>query len=279
MDRSDGISALEGLVDYAFPVISDFALKLVYTVLIVLIGMKLIGVIRKWSRNSFARMHVDEGVSRFLSSCIGVALYGLLIFIAAGALGVNSASIVALLGSAGIAISLALQGSLSNFAGGVLLLLAKPFVVGDYIISQDGEGTVSSIGIIYTTLLTVDNRKIVLPNGTLSNSPLVNVTAQDRRLVIINVSIEYSADLKLAKETLRACFEEEPLILKGAGEDAINVFVDSLAESGVVLSARGYAKTEDYWTAQRALTEEVKLRLDAAGISIPYPKLDVSLKP
>ncbi|MDO4265600.1 MAG: mechanosensitive ion channel family protein [Eubacteriales bacterium] len=278
MGMTGDMHVLEGLLDYAVPAVSTLVLKIVYTVLIVLIGMKLISLIRKWSRNSLIRMHVDEGVGRFLSSCIGVALYGLLIFIAAGALGVNSASIIALLGSAGIAISLALQGSLSNFAGGVLLLLAKPFVVGDYIISQDGEGTVSSIGIIYTTLLTTDNRKIVLPNGALSNSPLINVTAQDKRLVIINVSIEYSADLKRAKETLRTCFSNNPMILAGEGDEAVNVFVDSLADSGVVLSARGYVKTEDYWTAKRALTEETKLALDAAGIGIPYPKLDVSLK-
>ena len=274
VDISD-VSFVEEALRQALPGILGFLYNLVIAALIAFIGIRIIGMIKKWSRRTFLRMKVEESVSRFLSSCISVGLYGVLLFIVAGMLGVNSASIVALLGSAGIAISLALQGSLSNFAGGVLILLSRPFTVGDYIINKDGEGTVTNIGIIYTTLLTTDNRKIVLPNGALSNSPLTNVTAQDRRRVVINVGISYEADLKKAKELLQGLFEARPEILP---EDGIEVYVDSLGESAVNLTARAYTRTEDYWNVKWALTEEVKLCFDREGIEIPYNKLDVNLK-
>ena len=274
VDISD-VSILEEALRQALPGILGFLYNLAIAALIAFIGIRIIGMIKKWSRRTFLRMKVEESVSRFLSSCISVGLYGVLLFIVAGMLGVNSASIVALLGSAGIAISLALQGSLSNFAGGVLILLSRPFTVGDYIINQDGEGTVTNIGIIYTTLLTTDNRKIVLPNGALSNSPLTNVTAQDRRRVVINVGISYEADLKKAKALLQELFEARPEILP---EDGIEVYVDSLGESAVNLTARAYTRTEDYWNVKWALTEEVKLCFDREGIEIPYNKLDVNLK-
>lgn len=274
VDISD-VSILEEALRQALPGIMGFLYNLAIAALIAFIGIRIIGMIKKWSRRTFLRMKVEESVSRFLSSCISVGLYGVLLFIVAGMLGVNSASIVALLGSAGIAISLALQGSLSNFAGGVLILLSRPFTVGDYIINKDGEGTVTNIGIIYTTLLTTDNRKIVLPNGALSNSPLTNVTAQDRRRVVINVGISYEADLKKAKELLQGLFEARPEILP---EDGIEVYVDSLGESAVNLTARAYTRTEDYWNVKWALTEEVKLCFDREGIEIPYNKLDVNLK-
>ena len=274
VDISD-VSFVEEALRQALPGIMGFLYNLAIAALIAFIGIRIIGMIKKWSRRTFLRMKVEESVSRFLSSCISVGLYGVLLFIVAGMLGVNSASIVALLGSAGIAISLALQGSLSNFAGGVLILLSRPFTVGDYIINQDGEGTVTNIGIIYTTLLTTDNRKIVLPNGALSNSPLTNVTAQDRRRVVINVGISYEADLKKAKELLQGLFEARPEILP---EDGIEVYVDSLGESAVNLTARAYTRTEDYWNVKWALTEEVKLCFDREGIEIPYNKLDVNLK-
>lgn len=274
VDISD-VSIMEEALRQALPGIMGFLYNLVIAALIAFIGIRIIGMIKKWSHRTFLRMKVEESVSRFLSSCISVGLYGVLLFIVAGMLGVNSASIVALLGSAGIAISLALQGSLSNFAGGVLILLSRPFTVGDYIINKDGEGTVTNIGIIYTTLLTTDNRKIVLPNGALSNSPLTNVTAQDRRRVVINVGISYEADLKKAKELLQELFEARPEILP---EDGIEVYVDSLGESAVNLTARAYTRTEDYWNVKWALTEEVKLCFDREGIEIPYNKLDVNLK-
>ena len=266
---------MKQIIDGILPNITEFIWNLLAAALIAAVGIKLVGIIRRWSMKTFERMKFDAGAGRFLSSCIGVALYCVLFFIIAGTLGINSASIVALLGSAGIAISLAVQGSLSNFAGGVLILLTKPFIVGDYIANQDGEGTVKNIGIIYTTLITADNRKIVLPNGTLANSPLTNLTAQDKRRVVIKLCIGYQEDLKQVREILLGVFKAYPEILK---TEPIDVRVDSLGENGVNLLVRGYTKTEVYWDAQWELTEQVKLALDAAGIEIAHQKVDVQVR-
>lgn len=261
---------IEGLI----PVFLNFLINAAIALLVLLIGWKAISVFRKWCIDSMDRIKVDHTVSVFLGSCISVVLFGLLIFAAADIVGISSASLIALLGSAGIAISLALQGSLSNFAGGVMILLLKPFVAGDYIICENGEGTVTNIGLIYTTLTTVDNRQVVIPNGILSGSPLTNVTAQDRRRLIISVGIGYSSDLKKAKEIMEQLFTEKPEVLK---DEPIEVYVDSLGTSSVLLTARGWTRTEDYWKAKWDLTEAVKYAFDAAGIEIPYNKLDVNV--
>ena len=263
-------SRVEGLL----PAFLNFLINLAVAVLILLIGWKVISVFRRWCIKSMDKLKVDHTVSVFLGSCISVVLFGLLIFAAADRVGISSASLLALLGSAGIAISLALQGSLSNFAGGVMILMVKPFVAGDYIICQSGEGTVKNIGLIYTTLITVDNKQVVIPNGILSGSPLTNVTAQDKRRLIISVGIGYNSDLKRAKEIMEGLFREKPEILK---DEAMDVYVDSLGESSVLLTARGWTKTEDYWRAKWDLTEAIKTAFDEAGIEIPYNKLDISV--
>ena len=256
------------------PGIFNFAINAAVAVLMLLIGWKAISVFRRWCIRSMDRIKVDHTVSVFLGSCISVVLFGLLIFAAADRVGISSASLLALLGSAGIAISLALQSSLSNFAGGVMILMLKPFVTGDYIICQSGEGTVANIGLIYTTLTTVDNRQVVIPNGILSGSPLTNVTAQDKRRLIINVGISYDSDLKKAKEIMEGLLSEKPEILK---DEAREVYVDSLGQSSILLTARGWTRTEDYWKTKWDLTEALKYAFDEAGIEIPYNKLDVNL--
>ena len=219
-------------------------------------------------------MGLEIGISRFLVSVAKAFQYGILIFIAAEKIGISSASIIALLGSAGIAIGLALQGTLTNFAGGVLILVTKPFKVGDYIISQGGEGQVSNIGVVYTTLVSADNRKIVIPNGTLSNEPMTNVTGMGKRRVDISVGISYTADLKKAKEILQRLFEEHPLVLK---EEPIQVFVDSLGDSAVLIGGRAWAASENYWECRWNITEAVKLEYDKAGIEIPFNQIDVHM--
>ncbi len=256
------------------PGIFNFVVNAAVAVLMLLIGWKAISVFRRWCIRSMDRIKVDHTVSVFLGSCISVVLFGLLIFAAADRVGISSASLLALLGSAGIAISLALQSSLSNFAGGVMILMLKPFVTGDYIICQSGEGTVANIGLIYTTLTTVDNRQVVIPNGILSGSPLTNVTAQDKRRLIITVGISYDSDLKRAKEIMEGLLSEKPEILK---DEAREVYVDSLGQSSILLTARGWTRTEDYWKTKWDLTEALKYAFDEAGIEIPYNKLDVNL--
>ena len=180
-------------------------------------------------------------------------------------------------GGGGVAVGLALQGSLSNFAGGVLILLLKPFKVGDYIIehSHNNEGTVTEISIFYTKLLTVDNKLIVIPNGTLSNSSLTNVTNKDRRRVDLVVGIAYEADIRTAKDVIYAVAEKEEARIP---EEKPVVYVDNLAASSVDIGLRVWVKTGDYWPARWRMTENIKYALDAKGISIPYQQIDVQIK-
>ena len=226
------------------PGLMSFGYRLFAAAVILLIGSRVIKFTSKFLKRTLDKMGLEIGISRFLVSVAKAFQYGILIFIAAEKIGISSASIIALLGSAGIAIGLALQGTLTNFAGGVLILVTKPFKVGDYIISQGGEGQVSNIGVVYTTLVSADNRKIVIPNGTLSNEPMTNVTGMGKRRVDISVGISYTADLKKAKEILQRLFEEHPLVLK---EEPIQVFVDSLGDSAVLIGGRAWAASENYW--------------------------------
>ena len=202
------------------------------------------------------------------------SLNALLIFIIAGQLGIDSASIVAILGSAGLAIGLALQESLKNFAGGILILVMKPFKVGDYIVMPNAEGTVSVIGLVYTILVTIDNKTISIPNGTLSNSIVTNVTAMEKRRLDLTVGIGYQSDLRKAKEIMDRIYRQHPSVLK---EEPIVTYVDSLGDDSVVLGARGWTKSEDYWAARWDITEKIKLAFDEEGIEIPYRQMDVHI--
>lgn len=264
---------LEGLV----PDLLNFAFQVLIALVIYVIGGKLIKGIVKMVRRSMDKAGTDEGVKQFVTPVLKYALYTILIFIIMGLFGIATTSAVAVLGSAGVAVGLALQGSLSNFAGGVLILLLKPFRVGDYIIedSHKNEGTVSEISIFYTKLLTPDNRTIVIPNGTLSNSSLTNVTHMEKRRVDIVVGIAYEADIRTAKEILYQVAEEEPTRL---AEEEIMVFVDNLGASSVDLGVRIWVAAADYWPAKWRLLENIKYALDETGIPIPYQQIDVQIK-
>ena len=250
---------LEGLV----PDLLNFAFQILIALLVYVIGGRIIKWITKLVRRSMDRAGTDEGVKQFMIPVIKYSLYVVLIFI--------------IMGSAGVAVGLALQGSLSNFAGGVLILLLKPFKVGDYIIehSHNNEGTVTEISIFYTKLLTVDNKLIVIPNGTLSNSSLTNVTNKDRRRVDLVVGIAYEADIRTAKDVIYAVAEKEEARIP---EEKPVVYVDNLAASSVDIGLRVWVKTEDYWPARWRMTENIKYALDAKGISIPYQQIDVQIK-
>lgn len=254
------------------PALSGFAMDLLAAVLILIIGFKVVGAVRRMAERSFARMELELSLRKFLLSLIQVVLYAVLIFMAAERIGIQSSSIIALLGSAGVTLGLALQGSLSNFAGGVLILLMRPFKVGDYIVSQYGEGTVAVIGLVYTTLNTTDNKTVVIPNGSLSNSPITNATAEKFRRLDLTVGISYQADLKKAKDILLDIYTSHPKVLK---DHPIQVFVDQLADSAVIIGGRGWTATDDYWQTRWDITEEIKLRLDEAGIEIPFNQMDV----
>ena len=204
-------------------------------------------------------------------------MYAILIFTIATKFGVDTASVAALIASAGVAVGLALQGSLSNFAGGMLILLLKPFVVGDYIIEDNhkNEGTVKEIQMFYTKLTTIDNKTIIIPNAMLTNNSLTNVTAKDERRVDLKISISYDSDLRKAKQVIRHVLDEEPRINT---EDEVLIFVDDLADSAVVIGVRAWVKTEDYWETRWQLLEDIKLALNDEDIEIPYPQRTVHTK-
>ena len=257
------------------PALLTLAYRLAIAALIIVIGMRAAHSLRKFLKKTFSRMNLDLGLSKFLISLANALAYAITIFIALEKIGIPSASILALLGSATLAIGLSLQGSLANFAGGILILVMRPFSIDDYIICQGVEGTVHNIGLVYTTLVTVDNKKITVPNGNLANDIITNVTAQEKRRVDISVGIGYSSDIKAAKDILNRLYHENPLVLK---DETISVFVDQLADSAVILGARGWTATEDYWTVKWQITEQIKEEFDRAGIEIPFNQLDVNLK-
>lgn len=252
-----------------------FGIKLLIALVIFFIGSRINKLIYHMLNRSFKRVDMEVSLRKFLLSVLNAAMYCLLVFMIAGQIGVNSASIVALLGSASIAVGLAVQGSLANFAGGVLILLMKPFRVGDYIVSKDGEGTVRSIGLVYTVLNTGDNKQVVIPNGTLSNSPLTNVTAMDKRRLDVLVGIGYHSDLKKAKEIMGRIFHSQEKVLK---EEPIDVFVSDLTENSVTIGGRGWTSIDDYWPVRWEILERVKLEFEAAGIEIPISRMEVQVE-
>ena len=257
------------------PDILNFALQVVIALIVYAIGAKLIAFLVKVVKKTMERRNTDLGVIQFLSAVVKYALYFILIMTILGLFGIATTSAVAVLGSCGVAVGLALQGSLSNFAGGVLILLLKPFVVGDYIVQGSNEGTVYEISIFYTKLKTADNKVVVIPNGNLSNSSLVNISHMDKRRVDIVIGIGYEADIRTAKEILSRVAENDPARLK---EEELIVYVSDLGASSVDIGVRIWVKTEDYWTAKWRMLEIMKYELDENHISIPYQQIDVQIK-
>lgn len=255
----------------------DLGGRILFAVICFFIGAQVIKFVRKVVRKGMEKADADLGVKQFVDSFIKAALYVVLVFLIAASFGVDAASIVALLGSAGVAIGLAVQGSLSNLAGGVLILLLKPFKVGDYIVEgvTNKEGEVAEIQIFYTKLITPDNRMVILPNGNLANNTIVNVTTRQFRRADVPVSVSYNSDLKRAKDVLLEMIKKDEKVLK---DKDMLVFVDQLGDSGIVLNVRCWFTNEDYWEGKWRITENCKYVLDAAGIEIPYNKLDVHVR-
>lgn len=259
------------------PLIGNFAGRVLLAILVYIIASKLIHKLCKFIVMSMKKANADTGVTQFVSSFVKAALYGLLIITIATSFGVKESSIAALLASSGVAIGLALQGGLSNLAGGVIILILRPFSIGDYIIecTDKQEGTVVKIDLFYTTLSTVDNRRITIPNGNLTSASIVNVTARDQRKLEIKVEIAYSADLKKAKGILERLLHEDENILS---DQEMQVFVDELGSSGIMLGLRAWVSTDQYWPTKWRLNEEIKLAFDAENIEIPFPQMDVHIR-
>ena len=272
---TEEIDRFQRYIDEYLPGVVAFGLRVLMALVLFFIGSRLIKLLRRIVRRSMERAGADVGVMQFIDSILKAFLYFVLVMLIASSFGVDTTSVVALVGSAGLAAGLALQGSLANFAGGVLLLMVRPFKVGDYIIQGDLEGTVSEIQMIYTYLLTPDNRKVVIPNGKLADNSLINVTAQEKRRLDIDVGISYTADLKKAKDTGMKLLEREERVLK---EEERLAVVSELADSAVILKLRFWVKPEDYWSAKWDMTEAVKLAFDAEGIEIPFNQVDVHIR-
>ena len=217
----------------------------------------------------FLKKDYDLTLERFLQSFINISLKGILFVLVITQLGVKSSSLVAIVGAAGLAIGLALQGSLANFAGGVLILIFKPFKVGDWIEAQGVSGTVKDISIFTTKINTFGNQAAIIPNGNLSNHTIVNYNIEETRRDKITVGISYNSNIKDAKDILLRICEAHEGILK---DPAPVVYVGNLADSAVELSLRFWANNEDFWDAHFHVMETLKIEFDAAGIEIPFPQ-------
>lgn len=256
---------------------AQFLFRIALAILIYVILRKILKKFCSWLDNKFTKFGMDPSLKSFILS---LTRYGTLTFAVITIIIklhiVEASSIAALIASAGVGISLAVQGGLSNFTGGVLLLFLKPFRAGDYIIvqSEGYEGTVKKIEMYYTTLYTVDNKTVMIPNSSLTNNAVVNVTALPRRKLEVQIGVSYRTDIQKAKEILTNLLDQDERI----AEDEREIYVDSLKESSIVLAFRAWVKTEDYWQTKWDMNERIKLAFDEAGIEIPYPQLDVHLK-
>ncbi len=266
--------ALQQLLQSITPSLTKLVFNIVISIIIFFIGKKLIGFLLKLLDKFLAKTSIDVGVAKFLSSAARTCMYAILIFMIVGQLGVNTASIVTVMGAAGLAISMSLQGSLANVAGGILILLMKPFRVGDYVMTSFGDGTVQAIGLVYTTITTVDNRVLTIPNGTLANSAVTDASMMPERRLDISVGISYDSDIRKAKEIMEEVYRSCPAVIVDKG---INVHVSSLGDSAVVIEAFGWVPGSEYLSSKWYVTEEIKLRFDEGGIKIPYPQMDVHL--
>lgn len=273
-NMSDGV--LKQYLNSVLPSVVSFFWSVILAFIVYAIGSRLIGLIVKLIRKSMERHGMEAGVIQFLSSLIKAICYVILAVMILTLFGISASSVAAAVASLGLTAGLALQGSLANFAGGVLILILKPFVVGDYIKedTHGNEGTVSEITIFYTKLKTIDNKLVVVPNGPLANSSLTNYTMGNNRIVHLTIPISYQDDIKKAKQVLKEIVMDEE---KSMHEEDIKLYVDELGESAVMIGLRFWVPTENYWEVRWRTLELIKYRFDECGITIPFNQLDVHM--
>lgn len=271
MDLS--VDYLVDLSESWLPVVLQYGAQVTLAILTLLFGWWLINTLTGKVASLLQRRHVDPTLHGFIGSLASIVLKVLLLVSVASMIGVETTSFIAVIGAAGLAIGLALQGSLANFAGGVLILLFRPIRVGEWIEAQGVAGTVHSIQIFHTVLRSADNKTIVVPNGSLSNGHITNYSREPRRRADINVGIDYGADIKLARQILLDIAQDERVLR----DPEPVVFVTGLGDSSVNLSLRVWVATGDFWPVTFGFTELVKERFDEAGIGIPFPQRVVHL--
>ncbi len=259
-------------LDKGVDFIVDFGPKVIGAILIWIIGSWIIKKIMKGIIKLMTIRSYDESLQKFLSNLLGWILKIVLILAVLGTVGVETTSFAAILAAAGLAVGLALQGSLANFAGGVLIMIFKPIKIGDLIEAQGVLGVVKEIEIFTTKLSTPENKEAIIPNGTLSNGNIINYTSQGTLRVDLNIGIGYGDDMKKAKDVITKVLTDNPKVLK---EPAPTVAVSELGDNAVNIVVRPYATVEDYWDVYFETLENSKNALDAAGISIPYPQRDI----
>jgi small conductance mechanosensitive channel len=254
--------------------ILEHGLKLALALVVLVIGLWIVSRIGRVLANTMEKRNVDESLRPFLRSLITASLKVMLFISIAGMVGIEMTSFIAVLGAAGLAIGLALQGSLANFAGGVLILLLKPFKVGDYIDTGSHQGTVREIQVFYTYLTTFQNEEVVIPNGDLSNNAVKNYTFHETRRLDMLFGIGYGDSMDKAKGLLEELVAADGRILK---DPKHIIFVENLNDSSVDIRMRMWVKTENYWPVWLDMTEKVKKTFDSNGVSIPFPQRDVHL--
>jgi len=266
---------INALLNQVYNWAAPYMPKLATSLIVLIIGWWIVGILTKISKSGMKRAKIDESLRHFLASLIGMSLKVLLVITVASMLGIEMTSFVAILAAAGFAIGLALQGSLSNFAGGVLILLFKPFKVGDVIETSGVTGKVKEIQIFNTILNTPDNKKVIMPNGAVSNGTITNFTTEGTRRCDMTFGIGYDDDIKKAKQVLEKIVKADKRILK---EPEPQIVVGELGDSSVNFYVRSWVKTADYWGVYFDTMETVKLTFDKNKIGIPYPQMDVHLK-
>lgn len=259
-------------IQYGQDMALQYAPKLAGAIVTLILGLWIASLIASFAERQMKKRRVDASLRKFLRSLLGITLKVLVVITAISVLGVEMTSFIAIIAAAGLAVGFALQGSLANFAGGVLIILFKPFKVDDYIEAQGYGGTVSEIQIFNTILKTPDNKTVIIPNGGLANGSVVNYSTESTRRVDMTFGISYGSDMKKAKKILTEMVEKDSRVLE---DPAPQVLVSSLGDNAVNLTVRAWSKREDYWDIFFEMQQNVKEKFDKAGIEIPFPQVQI----
>ncbi len=267
---------MQKYTDVAIEMVMGYGPQLILAILVLIIGLWIINRVAALMGRAMERSNTEPTLARFLRNLASIGLKALLLISVAGMIGIQTTSFIAILGAAGLAVGLALQGSLANFAGGVLVLMFRPFKVGDYIEAQGVGGTVKEIQILHTIINTPDNKRIIVPNGALSNGIITNYSAEPTRRVDFVFGIGYDDDIDRAREVISNVVAQDERIFD---DPPPQIVVGNLGDSSVDFTVRVWANAADYWGIKFDVTERVKLGLDEAGVSIPFPQRDVHVYP